>query len=163
MELAEYEQLTEIVVSTAADIEQALFGPQPVAACLVAECEPAHSCEVASHSASASHSPGSTVLPGVALYFRNFSTFVGRPGIYLEDLYVQPAYRGRGIGKALLLKLAQIAVERGYGRVEWSVLDWNQPSIEFYQSLGARPMSEWTVYRLDGAALQHLGQSPLAS
>ena len=93
---------------------------------------------------------------GFALYFRNFSTFLGQPGIYLEDLFVEPAHRGKGIGKALLTRLAEIAVERGYGRLEWSVLDWNTPSIEFYRSLGAVPMDEWTGYRLAGDALARL-------
>ena len=91
---------------------------------------------------------------GSALFFHNFSTFLGRAGIYLEDLYVQPAYRGNGYGKALLKKLAQITVERGCGRLEWSCLDWNQPSIDFYRSLGAVSMDGWTVYRLSGEMLQ---------
>lgn len=90
---------------------------------------------------------------GFALFFHNFSTFLGRAGIYLEDLYVKPEYRGRGIGKALLKKLAQITVERGCGRLEWSCLDWNQPSIDFYRAFGAQPMEEWTVYRLSGETL----------
>ena len=90
---------------------------------------------------------------GFALFFHNFSTFLGRAGIYLEDLYVKPEYRGRGIGKALLKKLAQITVERGYGRLEWSCLDWNQPSIDFYRAFGAQPMEEWKVYRLSGETL----------
>ncbi len=93
---------------------------------------------------------------GFALYFRNFSTFLGQAGIYLEDLFVEPAHRGKGIGKALLKRLAEIAVERGYGRLEWSVLDWNTPSIEFYRSLGAVPMDEWIRYRLTGAPLMRL-------
>ncbi len=90
---------------------------------------------------------------GFALFFHNFSTFVGRAGLYLEDLFVKPECRGMGIGKALLKKLAQIAVERGCGRFEWSCLDWNKPSIDFYLSLGAKPMDEWTVYRIDGQRL----------
>lgn len=93
---------------------------------------------------------------GFALYFRNFSTFLGRPGIYLEDLFVEPAHRGKGIGEALLKELARIAVDRGYGRLEWSVLDWNTPSIEFYRSLGAEPMDDWIRYRLTGDALTRL-------
>ena len=93
---------------------------------------------------------------GFALYFHNFSTFLGRAGIYLEDLFVKPDYRGRGHGKALLGELARIAVERGCGRLEWSCLDWNQPSIDFYLSLGATPMSEWTVYRVAGEGLRTL-------
>ena len=91
---------------------------------------------------------------GFALFFHNFSTFLGRAGIYLEDLYVRPSYRGRGYGKALLIKLAQVAVVRGCGRLEWSCLDWNQPSIDFYRSLGAVPMDEWTVYRVSGETLE---------
>ena len=93
---------------------------------------------------------------GFALFFHNFSTFLGRAGLYLEDLYISPEYRGKGYGKATLQKLAQIAVERGCGRLEWSCLDWNQPSIDFYLSLGAVPMEEWTVYRLTGETLTQM-------
>jgi GNAT superfamily N-acetyltransferase len=93
---------------------------------------------------------------GFALFFYNFSTFLGKAGLYLEDLYVKPEYRGYGYGKAIFRKLAQIAVECGCGRLEWWCLDWNQPSIDFYLALGAKPMSEWTVYRLDGEALKHM-------
>jgi GNAT superfamily N-acetyltransferase len=93
---------------------------------------------------------------GFALYFRNFSTFLGQAGIYLEDLFVEPEHRGKGIGKALLIQLAKIAVERGYGRLQWSVLDWNTPSIEFYRRLGAVAQDEWTVYRVTGDALAQL-------
>lgn len=93
---------------------------------------------------------------GFALYFHNFSTFLGRAGLYIEDLYIQPEYRGCGYGKDILAKLAQIAVEKGCGRLEWWCLDWNEPSIKFYLSLGAKPMSEWTVYRIDGETLQQL-------
>lgn len=95
---------------------------------------------------------------GFALFFHNFSTFVGRAGLYLEDVFVKPAYRGKGYGKALLKKLAKIAVERGCGRFEWVCLDWNQPSIDFYRSLGAVPMEEWTIYRLAGDALWDLAE-----
>ncbi|MBQ3132361.1 MAG: GNAT family N-acetyltransferase [Clostridia bacterium] len=95
---------------------------------------------------------------GFALYFHNFSTFLGRAGIYLEDLYVKPEKRGKGYGKAILKKLAQTAVERGCGRLEWSCLDWNKPSIDFYLSLGAEPMNEWTVYRLSGDTLKRMGK-----
>ena len=95
---------------------------------------------------------------GFALYFHNFSTFVGRGGIYLEDVYIHPEYRGKGYGKAILKKLAAIAVERGCGRMEWVCLDWNQPSIDFYLSLGAQPMSDWTLYRLTGDALAQLAE-----
>ena len=95
---------------------------------------------------------------GFALFFHNFSTFLGRAGIYLEDLFVKPEYSGKGYGKALLKKLAQIAVERGCGRLEWWCLDWNQPSIDFYLSLGAMPMDEWTVYRVTGETLEKLAK-----
>jgi GNAT superfamily N-acetyltransferase len=95
---------------------------------------------------------------GFALFFHNFSTFLGRAGIYLEDLYVKPEYRGKGYGKALLKKLAQIAVERGCGRLEWSCLDWNKPSIDFYLALGAEPMEEWTTYRVTGNTLRNMAQ-----
>jgi len=95
---------------------------------------------------------------GFALFFHTFSTFVGKPGLYLEDVFVYPEFRGRGAGLALMRRLAAIAMERGCGRFEWAVLDWNAPSIAFYQSLGARPMDEWTVYRLDGAALEALAE-----
>ena len=96
---------------------------------------------------------------GFALFFHNFSTFLGRAGVYLEDLYVMPEYRGRGYGRAILRRLAQIAVERGCGRLEWWCLDWNRPSIDFYRSLGAQPMDEWTVYRIAGDTLTQLAQS----
>ncbi|UFK98069.1 GNAT family N-acetyltransferase [Kaistella faecalis] len=95
---------------------------------------------------------------GFALYFYNFSTFVGKPGIYLEDLFVEPEYRGKGYGKALLIALAKIAKEEDCGRFEWSVLDWNTPSIEFYKALGAKPMDEWTVFRLDAAGIANLSE-----
>ena len=135
--LAEYEKLSHEVVATPELLEKWLFGERPVAEVLIAEWEG---------------------LPrGFALFFHNFSTFLGRPGFYLEDLYVQPEFRGRGIGKALLLRLARLAVERGYGRVEWSVLDWNEPAIQFYKSLGAKPMDEWTVFRLTGDGLTAAG------
>jgi GNAT superfamily N-acetyltransferase len=134
--LAEYEKLSHLVVATEADIHQNVFGPNPVAEVLLA------------------HWDGAPV--GFALYFRNFSTFLGQPGIYLEDLFVEPEHRGKGIGKALLIRLAKIAIERGYGRLEWAVLDWNTPSIEFYRSLGAVPLDEWTAYRLTGDALSRL-------
>ncbi len=137
-ELAVYERLEHAVEATPEMLAEALHGDDAVAECLLADWE------------------GETV--GFALFFRNFSTFVGRPGLYLEDLYVRPSHRGRGIGKALLLTLAGIARERGYGRMEWSVLDWNQPAIEFYRSLGAEPMDDWTVYRLDRQALSALAE-----
>ncbi|HVT21741.1 MAG TPA: GNAT family N-acetyltransferase [Mycobacteriales bacterium] len=132
-ELADYEREPDAVEATDADIRTALFGPSPKAFCHVAE------------------SGGDVV--GFALWFLNFSTWTGRHGIYLEDLFVRPAARGTGLGRALLMTLVGIARERGYGRVEWSVLDWNTPAIDFYRSLGARPMDDWTVWRLDGDAL----------
>lgn len=131
--LADYEKLSKEVVATPQMLEKWLFGERPVAEVLIAEWQGA-AC-------------------GFALFFHNFSTFLGKPGFYLEDLYVEPEFRGKGIGKALLLRLAALAVERDYGRVEWSVLDWNEPAIGFYKSLGAKPMDEWTVFRLTGDAL----------
>jgi GNAT superfamily N-acetyltransferase len=138
-ELAAYEKLAHEAQATAEDIRRSLFGPRPFAEALIAEAD------------------GEPV--GFALFFHNFSTFRGRPGIYLEDLFVRPEHRGKGLGKALLAQLARLAVERGCGRLEWAVLDWNEPSIAFYRSLGARAMDEWTVYRLDGEALERLGRS----
>jgi len=134
--LAEYEKLSHVVVATEEGIREHVFGANPVAEVLLAywDEEPV----------------------GFALYLRNFSTFLGQAGIYLEDLFVEPAHRGKGIGKALLVRLAQIAVERGYGRLQWAVLDWNTPSIEFYRSLGAVPLEEWITYRLTGEALLRL-------
>ncbi len=135
-ELAEYEKLSHEVVATEAMLRQHLFGARPVAEVLIAELD--------------------AKPVGFALFFHNFSTFLGRPGIYLEDLYVQPHARGRGIGKAMLVRIGKLAVERGCGRVEWSVLDWNEPSIQFYRKLGAVPMSDWTVFRVAGDALTRL-------
>jgi GNAT superfamily N-acetyltransferase len=142
-ELAEYERLADAVEATPELLHEALFGDRPSAEAVIAEWD--------------------GQVAGFALYFTNFSTFVGRPGLYLEDLFVLEAYRGRGIGKALLLHLAGIARERHYGRMEWSVLDWNQPAIDFYHSLGAKPMDEWTVFRLDEAALGRLDIFPPSS
>jgi GNAT superfamily N-acetyltransferase len=134
--LAEYEKLSHLVVATEANIREHVFGTNPVAEVLLAYWD------------------GAPV--GFALYLRNFSTFLGQAGIYLEDLFVEPEHRGRGIGKALLSRLAKIAIERGYGRLEWAVLDWNTPSIDFYRSLGAVPLDEWTAYRVTGDALSRL-------
>lgn len=134
--LAEYEKLAHEVVLDEAQLREHLFGPRPYAEVLLAE-------------------EGSTVV-GFALFFHNYSTFLGKPGIYLEDLFVLPETRGQGHGKALLQALARLAVERGCGRLEWSVLDWNEPAIRFYQALGAVPMQEWTVFRLTGEKLQRL-------
>ncbi|MEE4295351.1 MAG: GNAT family N-acetyltransferase [Wenzhouxiangella sp.] len=127
-ELADYERLADEVSASPALLAAHLFGENAVAEAVLAEVE------------------GEPV--GFALFFRNFSTFLGRPGLYLEDLYVRESHRGQGIGRALLAHLAALARKRGYGRMEWSVLDWNQPAIDFYESLGAKAMSEWTVYRL---------------
>jgi GNAT superfamily N-acetyltransferase len=138
--LAEYEKLSDRVVFNEDQLGRHLFGPRPYAEVLLAECD------------------GNVV--GFALFFHSFSTFLGRPGIYLEDLFVEPAYRGRGFGKALLIALAKLAAERGCGRVEWAVLDWNEPSIRFYQSLGAVPNSDWIVYRLQGNSLEALAEHP---
>ena len=134
--LAEYERLTHEVILDEDRLQQHLFGPRPYAEVLLAEDN------------------GQVV--GFALFFHNYSTFVGKPGIYLEDLFVEPACRGKGLGKALLQALAKLAIERDCGRLEWAVLDWNEPSIQFYQALGAKPMDEWTGYRLTGEALRGL-------
>jgi GNAT superfamily N-acetyltransferase len=138
-DLAEYEKAPEQCHLTAEQLHTALFGPAPALFGLVAERE-----------AGTEGDP----IGGFAMYFLNFSTWEGVHGIYLEDLYVRPELRGSGLGKALLTRLAQIAVERGYARVEWSVLDWNTPAIDVYRSLGAEPMDEWTTYRLTGPALR---------
>lgn len=135
-DLAEYEKLANEVRFDEAVMAQKLFGPRPFAEVLIGEID--------------------GTPQGFALFFHNFSTFEGRPGIYLEDLFVRPDARGSGLGKALLGKLAALAVERDCARLEWSVLDWNTPAIDFYKALGARPMDEWTVYRVDGDALTGL-------
>jgi GNAT superfamily N-acetyltransferase len=137
-ELAEYEKLLDQVTATEPLLHQTLFGPRPYAEVLMGRLD------------------GTAV--GYALFFHNYSTFLARPGIYLEDVYVRPASRGRGVGKALLRDVARVARERNCGRVEWSVLDWNQPSINFYLAIGARPMDEWTTYRLDEAAIENLAR-----
>lgn len=136
-ELARYEKLEEEVVATEEILEEWLFDKEK-AEVIFAVVE------------------GKEV--GFALFFHNFSTFLGRAGIYLEDLYVEPAYRGQGIGTALLKELARIAVARGCGRLEWWCLDWNQPSIEFYRALGAEAMDDWTVYRISGETLSKLAE-----
>lgn len=135
-DLADYEKLRHEVRADAETLAEQLFGARPYAEVLIAEDD------------------GSPV--GFALFFHNFSTFEGRPGIYLEDLFVDPAARGKGVGKALLARLAALALERDCARLEWWVLDWNEPAINFYRSLGARPMDEWTVNRVDGEALKAL-------
>ena len=138
-ELAEYEHLSHEVSATEEMLRESLFGRR-VAEALLAYLGDAPA--------------------GFALFFHNFSTFLGSPGVYLEDLYVRPAFRGSGVGRALLVRLAKLARERGCGRLEWSVLDWNEPSIGFYRSLGAVAMDDWTVYRVTGDALKKLSDEP---
>ncbi len=138
-DLAVYEKLAHEVRFDEVVLGEKLFGPRPYAEVVIGEIDGA--------------------AQGFALFFHNFSTFEGKPGIYLEDLYVREGARGGGLGKALLAHLAALAVERDCARLEWSVLDWNAPAIGFYQALGARAMDEWTVMRLDGAALGALGQN----
>jgi len=137
-ELAEYERLSHAVVATEENIRESLFGARPYAECVFA-CI-------------------GTEAVGFALFFHNYSTFLGQAGLYLEDLYVQPSARGKGVGRKLLAYLAQLAVERNCGRLEWAVLNWNTPAINFYQGIGARPNSEWTTYRLAGEALERLSE-----
>ena len=134
--LAEYEKLAHEVVATEDGLHEHLFGDQPKAEVLIGEYN--------------------TEPVGFALFFHNFSTFLGKPGIYLEDLYVVPEMRGKGFGKSLLALLARLAVERGCGRLEWAVLDWNEPAINFYKSIGAGQMNEWIVNRLTGEELTKL-------
>ena len=137
--LADYERLADAVVLDRTLLGCHLFGEKPMAEVLIGEID--------------------GVARGFALFFHNFSTFEGKPGIYLEDLFVEPDARGAGLGKALLARLAQVAMERGCARLEWSVLDWNEPSIAFYKSLGAKAMDEWTINRVDGATLTALAHS----
>lgn len=136
--LAEYERLSHEVVATEYKLEKYLFGEEKVADVVIGYFN--------------------EIPVGFALYFYNFSTFLAKPGIYLEDLYVLEEYRGKGFGKVLLTYLAKIAVEKNYGRLEWAVLDWNEPSIEFYKSLGAKLMSNWIVNRVTGSALVELAE-----
>jgi len=136
--LAEYERMSDEVVATEAGLRDSLFGARPEAEVLIAYAD---------------EQPA-----GFALFFHNYSTFVGRRGLYLEDLFVKPAFRGRGIGKRLLVELARLAVERRCGRFEWCVLDWNEPAINFYKSLGARCMDAWKIFRVDGEALSRLAR-----
>jgi GNAT superfamily N-acetyltransferase len=137
-DLADYERLSHELVADEERIRETLFGRRPAAEALIAEDR------------------GAAV--GFALFFHNYSTFLARPGLYLEDIYVRPSARGRGIGRALLVELAKIAVERGCGRMEWSVLNWNEPAIAFYRKLGAVAMDEWTVFRLTGGAIEELAR-----
>ncbi len=135
-DLAEYERLAHEVRFDEEALGERLFGERPYAEVLIGEID--------------------GTPQGFALFFHNFSTFEGKPGVYLEDLFVRPEARGSGLGKALLKRLAQLAVERDCARLEWWVLDWNEPAIQFYQSLGAKPMDEWTTFRVDGDALSEL-------
>jgi len=141
-ELAVYEKEPDAAKATPDLLHDGLFGPDPRAEAVIAEYGAEHGGEPA----------------GFALFFHNYSTWTGKPGLYLEDLFVREPMRGKGIGKALLLHLVGIARERGCARMEWSVLDWNRTAIDFYRSLGARPQSEWTVYRLDQEALERLAE-----
>jgi len=136
-DLAEYEKAPNEAIATIEQIEETIFSANPTAYCHVAEVD------------------GQVI--GIAIWFLNYSTWLGKPGIYLEDLYVDPSYRGQGHGLAFLKTLATICVERGYERFQWWVLDWNEPSIEFYKSIGAVAMDEWTIYRVSGEALKKLG------
>jgi len=136
--LAEYERLADQVVATAEGLRESLFGPNPAAEVVFARV-------------------GSETV-GFALFFHNYSTFLGQRGLYLEDLFVRPEQRGRGYGRALLMHLARLAVLRGCGRLEWAVLDWNAPAIAFYKSLGATPLDDWTVFRVTGDRLRELAQ-----
>ncbi len=138
-ELAEFEQLLHLVQATPEKLQTQLFGPKPAAECLVVD---------------APAGAGSGPLVAFALFFTNFSTFLAQPGLYLEDLYVQPAHRGSGLGKALLQHLGALAVERGCGRFEWSVLDWNANAIRFYEKMGATVMPDWRICRITGPQLQ---------
>lgn len=138
-ELAEYERLSNEVTADVTTLRASLFGIRPVAEVVIAQFE------------------GSPA--GFALFFSNFSTFVGKPGMYLEDLFVRPVFRRRGIARVMLAYLASLAQQRGCGRLEWAVLDWNQPAIEFYKALGAKPMDAWTVFRIAGTALGELAAS----
>lgn len=142
LELSEYERLRHKVTGNAELLHQHLFGDPRYLEALVVEAEEG--------------------LVGYALFFTTYSTFLTRPGYWLEDLYVEPGHRGRGYGKKLLQEIARMAKEKGFGRVDWTVLDWNQPSIEFYESLGAGPLSDWHIYRLDGDALERFA-SPTES
>jgi GNAT superfamily N-acetyltransferase len=137
-ELADYERLAQHVVATDRDVRESLFGPAPAAEAVIARV-------------------GETPA-GFALWFHSYSTFLAKRGLYLEDIFVRPEWRGKGIGRALLASVARVAVERGCGRMEWSVLDWNEPAIGFYKKLGATPLDEWTVFRLTGEALEEVAK-----
>jgi GNAT superfamily N-acetyltransferase len=136
-DLAEYEKAPDQVEATESDLKATIFGKEPKVFCDVVEVD--------------------GEIAGMAIWFLNYSTWQGKHGIYLEDLFIKPEYRGRGYGKALLVHLAKLCEEKGFGRFQWWVLDWNSPAIEFYRSLGAEAMDEWTVYRVSGKALKDLG------
>jgi GNAT superfamily N-acetyltransferase len=138
-QLAEYEKLLHKVEADEARIRESLFGPRPCAEVVLAYL--------------------GEQAAGIAIFFQTYSTFWGRPGIYLEDLFVEPRFRGHGVGKALLVHLAKLTRERGGARLEWSVLDWNEPAIQFYKGLGAEPLDEWTMYRVTGEKLEQLAQT----
>lgn len=138
-DLAEYEKAPDQVEATESDLKATIFGKEPKVFCDVVEVD--------------------GEIAGMAIWFLNYSTWQGKHGIYLEDLFIKPEYRGRGYGKALLIHLAKLCEEKGYGRFQWWVLDWNSPAIDFYRSLGAEAMDEWTVYRVSGKALKDLGAS----
>lgn len=138
-DLATYERAPDEVTTTEEQLADVLFGEKPAAEVLLAFAD--------------------SRPVGFAVFFQNFSTWLGRPGLYLEDLFVKPEVRGKGYGRALLVYLAKVARDRGCGRMEWAVLNWNEPAIEFYRKLGAKPMNEWTVYRLTGAEINHLADS----
>lgn len=143
--LADFEKLSHEVVATEGDILSTLFNERPAAEVVIAEDK----------------SDGQWKVVGFALFFTSYSTFLGKPGIYLEDLFVLPEVRSKGIGKKLLAHLAKLVVERNYGRLEWSVLDWNRRARDFYERLGAKPMEEWTVHRLTGASLKDLANEAI--
>lgn len=150
--LADYEKMLPEVEATEEKLRATLFCDQPVAHCVLAFSPAVQPQDEPCPAPGAKQ--GALQPAGFAIYFFNYSTFLAKPGLYLEDLFVKPACRGAGLGKALLLHLAKIANDRGCGRMEWAVLDWNQPAIDFYQSLGAVAKDEWTIFRLTGAALQ---------
>lgn len=137
-QLAEFEHLRDEARATEADLQEHLFGERPFAEVVIARLD--------------------SEAVGFALFFHNYSTFVGKPGLYLEDLFIRPEHRGKGFGELLLRHLARLALQRGCGRFEWSVLDWNQRAIDFYRNLGAQPMNDWTTFRVTGDALERLGR-----
>ena len=141
--LADYERLSHEVTADAETLRRSLFGARRVAEVVIAEAD------------------GAAV--GFALFFHNFSTFLGRPGIYIEDLYIEPAWRGKGIGRALLSRVARLAKERGCGRLEWAVLDWNTPATAFYRNLGGRMLDDWRIFRVTGTALDELSRQPASA